>query len=120
MKFMLMIYDNAQSRELFFGPEGKELMAQMDALLGEIRESGELIYTDGLADPANTKTVRVRDGVPAVTDGPLAEAKEYFGGFMLLDCESTERAVDIATRFPMAPFTPLELRPLMEASGDEM
>jgi hypothetical protein len=120
VKYMLLIYDNDKSRELFLGPDGKDLMDEMRVLLGEITESGELVYTDGLSDPSNTKTVRVRDGAPVVTDGPLAEAKEYFGGYMVVDCETEERAIEIATRFPGTRFTPVEVRPLMGDSGDEM
>jgi hypothetical protein len=118
MKFLMMIYDNAQSRETFMGPDGKELMAEMGALLSELEESGELLDTNALADPSNTKTIKLVDGVPAVTDGPLAEAKEHFGGYMLLECESLDRATDIALRFPGARFTPLEVRPLMGDGGD--
>jgi hypothetical protein len=117
---MLLIYDHADTRARFMGPEGEALMAEMDALLGELKESGELLSTDGLADPSNTKTVRVRDGVPAVTDGPLAEAKEHFGGYLIVDCETPERAVEIAVRFPSSRFHPLEVRPIMDTSGAEM
>jgi hypothetical protein len=120
MKYMLLIYDSAETRARFMGPEGTALMAEMDELLGELTESGELLSTHGLADPANTKTVRVRDGVPAVTDGPLAEAKEHFGGYLIVECETPERAVEIAVRFPASQFHPLEVRPIMEPSGEEM
>ena len=34
----------------------------------------------------------MRDGVPVVTDGPFAEAKEHFGGYLIVDCETLERA----------------------------
>src|SRR3954471_16681836 len=98
MKFMIMIYDNATTRETFLGPEGKELMAEMDALMAELKASGELIGANALADPSNTKTIKLVDGAPAVTDGPLAEAKEHFGGYLLLECESVERATEIALR----------------------
>jgi hypothetical protein len=34
-----------------------------------IRESGEMIGTEALADPSQSSVVRVRDGEPVVTDG---------------------------------------------------
>src|SRR5215210_5895848 len=92
MKYMLLIYDNPDTRQMMSGEGGKELGAQMDALMAELTESGELVGGEALADPSNTKTVRPRDGVPAITDGPLAEAKEHFGGYLIVDCESVERA----------------------------
>ena len=120
MKYLLMIYDNPETRELFFSDEGKSLMAEMETLMNELRESGELVSTEALADPPNTRTVRPRNGVPIVTDGPLAEAKEHFGGYLILDCESMERAVDVASRWPSARFAPLEVRPIMDIGGVEM
>jgi hypothetical protein len=85
-----------------------------------LTESGELIATEGLADPSHTRTVRVQDGLPVVTDGPLAEAKEHFGGYLLVDCESVERAIAIAARWPNARFCAMEVRPLMDPGGTEL
>ena len=120
MKYMLLIYDNAKTRETFLGEEGEELMAEVDAIMKELTESGELVGGEALADPSNTKTIRLVDGAPAITDGPFAEAKEHLGGYLIVDCESAERAADIARRWPSARFTPLEVRPLMDAAGAEM
>ena len=120
MKYMLLIYDNPDTREVFNGAGGAELREQMDALMAEITESGELVDGQALADPAQTKSVRARDGVPAVTDGPLAEAKEHFGGYLIVDCESVERAAEIAARWPNASFAAMEVRPLMEQGGDDV
>jgi hypothetical protein len=120
MKYMIMIYDNAQTREHFTGPDGKELMAEVEAIMAELTESGELIGGEALADPSQTKSIRLVDGVPAITDGPLAEAKEHFGGYLMVECESFERAAEIARRWPSSRHTPLEVRPLMTNDGAEM
>jgi hypothetical protein len=120
VKYILLIYDNANTRETFLGEEGEELMAEVDAIMKELTESGELVGGEALADPSNTKTIRVVDGVPAITDGPFAEAKEHLGGYLIVDCESAERAAEIALRWPSARFTPLEVRPLMDTAGAEM
>ena len=120
MKYIVLIYDNANTRETFFGEQGEELMAEVNAIMKELTDSGELVGGEALADPSNTKTIRLVDGAPAITDGPFAEAKEHLGGYLILDCESVERAAEIARRWPSARFTPLEVRPLMDASGAEM
>jgi hypothetical protein len=120
MKYILLIYDNADTRGRFLGEEGAELMAEVDAVMKELTESGELVGGEALADPSNTKTVRVNDGVPAVTDGPFAEAKEHLGGYLIVECESVERATEIAARWPSTRFTPMEVRPLMDTAGAEM
>jgi hypothetical protein len=119
VKYMLLIYDHPDTRKLFTSPEGADLRAEVDAIVKELTDSGELVDGEGLADPSNTKTVRVRDGAPAVTDGPFMEAKEHFGGYLIVDCENPERATDIALRWPNARFTAVEVRPLMGASGAE-
>jgi hypothetical protein len=120
MRYMLLLYDNVDTRDAFFGPGSESLGAEVDALLKELEESGELVATDPLADPAQTKTVRPTGAAPVVTDGPLAEAKEHFGGYLIVDCESTDRAVEIATRWPSSRFAPLEVRPIMDVGGGEM
>ena len=120
MKYMLLIYDNPRTREAFFGAEGKALMADMDTLMQELTVSGELIGGEALADPSQTKTVRIRDGATVITDGPFAEAKEHLGGYLIVECERPERATAIAARWPNAKFCALEVRPLMEQSGGEL
>jgi hypothetical protein len=75
---------------------------------------------EALADPALTKHVRGREGVPVITDGPYLEAKEQLAGYFVVDCESPERAAEIAARFPDARFAAVEVRPIMDMSGQEM
>ena len=116
MKYMLLIYDNPDTREAI----SEEMMGEMRALMEEITESGELVGTEALADPSNTKTVRVHEGVPVVTDGPFAEAKEHLGGYLILDCEGLERVTEIAARWPNARFCAMEVRPIMDQGGTEM
>jgi hypothetical protein len=100
--------------------ERAELTSQAQGLHKEITESGELIVGAALADPVNTRTVRVRDGVPATTDGPFIEAKEQLAGYFVVDCDSPERAAEIAARFPDARFAAVEVHPIMDMSGQEI
>ncbi len=118
MKYMLLIYDNPDTRDVFFGEHGVELMAEVDAIMRELTESGELVGGQALADPSNSKTVRIREGVPAITDGPYAESKEQMGGYLIVECESEERAVEIALRWPNSRFGAMEVRPIMDTSGE--
>ena len=55
MKYMLLIYDNADTRDALAGEAGAALMREMDALMQELTESGELIGGEALAEPANTQ-----------------------------------------------------------------
>ena len=56
----------------------------------------------------------VRDGQVVTSDGPYAESKELLAGFFLLDCESLDRAVEIAARPPEAELGLIEVRPVRD------
>ena len=95
-------------------------MSDVDTIMSELSASGEWLGGEGLAHASQSRTVRVRDGVPAITDGPYLEAKEHLVGYCLIECESVERAIDIATRWPDARYWAVEVRPLMHQAGTEM
>lgn len=120
MKYMLLIHNNPATYEAWTEEERAALFGEVDVIMKELTDSGELLGGEALADASQTKTVRVRNGAPVVTDGPLAEAKEQFAGYLLVECESTDRAVEIAARWPDARHFAMEVRPLMDASGAEM
>ncbi|GAA1557606.1 hypothetical protein GCM10009789_08750 [Kribbella sancticallisti] len=88
------------------------LSAQLEKLLAELSERGELVVAEPLAAPSRTKVVRVRDGVRATTDGPYSEAKEQLAGVFIVDVDSPERAEEIAARIPEAEYFGVELRPI--------
>jgi hypothetical protein len=120
VKYILLIYQNPATWETFSEEERNRVMADVGDIMGELEQSGEWVGGEALADPSNTRTVRVRDGVPAVTDGPFVEAKEQLAGYCIVECESPERAIEIAARWPDARYWAMEVRPLMEAAGEEM
>jgi len=117
---MLLIYNNPATFDSLSEEERDGLMGEVDALMTELTESGEWVGGEALADSSRTRTVRVRGGVPAVTDGPYAEAKEQLAGYCMVDCESPERAIEIAARWPDARFWAMEVRPVMDTAGTEM
>jgi hypothetical protein len=120
VKYMLLIYNNPATYEALPEDERDALFGQVDKLMGELAESGEWIAGEALADASTAKTVRVRDGVPVTSDGPFVEAKEQFAGYLMVDCETAERAVEIAASWPDAKYFAMEVRPLMDQSGAEM
>jgi len=121
MKYIALVYSNPGAFEALSQTERDELMTKADAYLKEFSGSGELLSGGvALADPSTGKTVRLRNGVPAITDGPFAEAKEQLAGYYLLDCESLVRATEIVTHDPAALFWAVEVRPIMDTGGSEM
>jgi hypothetical protein len=121
MKYMLLIYNNAATLEALPEDEKTALFGEVDAVMAELRESGELVGGEALAHPSTAKTVRMQGGAVAATDGPFAEAKEQFAGYLALDCETEERALEIALRWPDPKYGgAVELRAVMQQSGTEM
>lgn len=106
MRYMLLIYRNPADR---VAPSRRELT-----------ESGEWIAGAGLAPPAASRTVRVRGGVPVVTDGPLPGSGAELAGYVLVECDTVERAVEIAARWPDARDQTVEVRPVMRDSAEEI
>ena len=49
-------------------------------------------------------------GRPTLVDGPYAEAKEFIGGYFLLDCATRDQALEIAARCPAAEWCSVEVR----------
>ena len=112
MKYVLMIYANEQTWAGLGPDEWTKAIAAQEAFNAEHFASGELLGAFGLADAGRAKVVRVREGTPAVTDGPYLEAKEYLASYYLLDVESEQRALDIAARMPFAAFRGVEVWPI--------
>jgi hypothetical protein len=119
MKFLIGLHINPTVLDALTDEEKTALGAGHGAFIEALKESGELILTQALADPSQAAVVSVRNGQPAVTDGPFLESKEYLGGFYLIDCESKERAIELAAQIPDAAIAGLgvEVRQVMFSDG---
>lgn len=132
MKYMLMMHAKRGKGDWDVSnwpPEA--IKAHIDFMMRlnqELNESGELVGAEGLAGPGEARVVRAAEaGAPAVTDGPFPEAKEFLAGFWIVDCESAERAYEIAGRVSAAPgpggaplIIPVEVRQVMSAPDPEV
>ncbi|MDB5039799.1 MAG: hypothetical protein JWN27_525 [Candidatus Eremiobacteraeota bacterium] len=123
MKYLILIHSNAASLKVWEGlsdAQRVELGRAHFALTDELAASGELIVSEGLADPSLAKRVSVRAGRTMTTDGPFAEVKEHLAGFYLVECESIERAIEHAARMPDAATGAVEVRPVLDLRGLEL
>ncbi|HSK91174.1 MAG TPA: YciI family protein [Euzebyales bacterium] len=93
--------------------------------------SAHVQYTHDFAARLEGRRVRRRSGAvpgghgeerPPVTDGPFAETKDLIAGWMVIDVESYERALELASVLSAAPGARgkpihewLEVRPLLAA-----
>ena len=84
----------------------EEVTAHLDyyrALHRELVESGELVESEVLAPPNLAKIVTSDGTAPVVTDGPFQEFKEWVAGYQIVDVESEERALEIASKISAVP-----------------
>jgi hypothetical protein len=121
MKFLLIMHMNPQIWEALTDAEREEVMSGHGDFIDTVRGSGEMIGTVALGAPADSAVVRVRDGVPAVSDGPYLEAKEFLAGYYLVECADRERALELAAMIPDAkvPGLGVEVRPVVFSAGPD-
>jgi hypothetical protein len=117
VKYMLLIYSNPVTWNSLSEAERTQMMSDVETIMKELTDTGEWVGGAALADPSHTRTIRVRAGAPAVTDGPYIEAKEHLAGYCVIECDTFARAADIAARWPDARYTGVELRPIMDSTG---
>lgn len=119
MKFLISMHIDPAVMDALTDEEKAAIGQGHGAFIEEIKESGELVTTQALVDPSQAAVVAVRDGSPVVTDGPFLEAKEFLGGFYLVDCEDRERAIELALKIPDAAVEGLgvEVRQVMFFDG---
>ncbi|GAB3605902.1 YciI family protein [Conyzicola nivalis] len=112
MKYMIAMFGSAEEMGATKTPEWiGEMIQFMIAIDGRLRDSGEMVYNEGLADPSQAKVVRLENGQPVATDGPFAEAKESIIGFWVVDVASEERALELCAEI-VAWSDVVELRPV--------
>ena len=83
--------------------------------------TGELVDSRALS-PEGTFVRYDGEGRPPVTDGPFAETKDLIAGWLIIDVDSYERALEVAGAYSAAPgpggkpiYEWLELRPFLGA-----
>jgi hypothetical protein len=120
MKYMLLIYGNEATWAAFPAEQADAVFRETDMLNRELLSTGELVGAYGLANLDSAKMVRAAGGVPAVTDGPFLESKEHLASFTILECDSLDRALEIAARNPASRYVGVEVRLLTHEAPLEM
>jgi len=119
VKYALLLNNDAADvqRSQAMSPEEAEAAraAEMPKWIALFERMGER-YLSGveLEDPAQAKTVRVRDGETIVTDGPYAETRELVGGLVLVECADLDEAIQLAESVPLVSRGSVEIRPIAE------
>jgi hypothetical protein len=117
MKYMLLIHQGSTPLP---GSEEWESLSEDErgAVYGAYRAINE---TPGVSpgvqmqSPETATTVRVKDGETLTTDGPFVETKEALGGYLFLEADDLDAAIELASLVPAAKMGgAVEVRPLVE------
>jgi hypothetical protein len=113
MKYMILVNASQRDYDAMAGKPGGEsgwtpadfaAMGEfMESFSKDLAESGELVDTRGLTAPAHARRIQLQDGAPVVTDGPYSEAEEVLAGYWIAECDSFDRATQIAARLADTP-----------------
>ena len=137
MKYMIMMSGSQQDYDMLAGkstdspawsPEDLAAMHNfMESWNNDLVESGEFVDAQGLAAPVHARRIQLQNGVPVVTDGPYPETQEVLAGYTIVECDSFDRATEIAARLANTPHPEhatlshewyVDVRPILEGIGD--
>ncbi|UTA69742.1 YciI family protein [Emticicia sp. 21SJ11W-3] len=111
-KFMLIFRNEIEVEHMYqnFSPE--QMQAELEkwtVWIGGIAAQGKLVATDALQPVGKI----VKGSAHLVTDGPYTESKEIVSGFLLLNAESMEEAIELSKGCPMYEYdSVVEIRPI--------
>ena len=99
MKYALLIYSTPEVREHLRRTSSSRSSREYE------RSSMNPAFSTGmqLQGTESATTVRVQDGEALLSDGPFVDAKEYIGGFYLLEADDLDAATALAARVPGGP-----------------
>lgn len=113
MKYMIMLMGSQRDYDVLTGKAtdrpawSAEEVAALHEFMGkwnnDLVASGEFVDARGLSAPVHARRVSTKDGVPVVTDGPYPETQEVLAGYTIVECESFDRASEIATQLVNTP-----------------
>src|SRR4029453_6738440 len=135
MKYIILTYASQQDYDAMTGratakpawsaEEFAAMGAFMEAFNQDLVESGELVETRALSAPVHTRRVQLQQGAPVVTEGPYAETYEVLAGYWIVECDSFDRATEIAARLAACPapdgvaeMAVADVRPIAESRAD--
>jgi hypothetical protein len=117
MRFLCLGYLNMEQFDAAPEDVKNEILSNCFAQVKTMRATGKVIEEEGLQHYRTSKAIRSRGGKRSVTDGPFIETKEQLGSHFVIEADSIEEAVEIASLHPAATFGEeygfgIEVRPI--------
>jgi hypothetical protein len=114
MQYLMLIYEAEADWNAVAEADKQKIYKQYMDLVEDLKKNGDKYKGGHQLQPISTaRTVRMRNGKKAVTDGPFAETKEQLGGYFLIEAKDLDEALAIAARIPGAQLGSIEVRPVV-------
>ncbi|ANN56230.1 dehydrogenase [Mesorhizobium sp. SEMIA 3007] len=117
MKYVCLVYGEEKDLYALTVERGAKLDADSLAYDRSLDQEGKLIIAQALQSVRTSKSVRRREGKRLVTDGPFAETKEQLLGFVMVEADTLDEALDIAAGIPLAELGTVEVRAIYTIPG---
>ncbi|CAB3722414.1 hypothetical protein LMG22037_04885 [Paraburkholderia phenoliruptrix] len=102
MKYLGLAYFTPEQFAALAPEDVKALVSQCPALDEKMRATGKVLISASLGDVESWRTLRPRNGKTHVTDGPYTESKEVVGGLFVIEADTRDEALRIASMHPAA------------------
>ncbi|MEV6829310.1 YciI family protein [Amycolatopsis sp. NPDC051102] len=110
MRYLLTLHMNPTLWATLTDDQKNAVYEGHGAFIKLVTDSGEMVETKALAEPAETRTVQVKDGQAEVKTGPFVESDAFLCGYYVVDVAGEGRAVELAAMIPDAAYTAVEVR----------
>lgn len=119
MKYLCMVLVDEKKLDALSESEAQTLDDDSLAYDDTLRKGGHLITAQALESVSTATIVRVRGGKVSVTDGPFAETNEQIGGFLLIEAQDLNEAIQLAAKVPVIRLGAIEIRPIKELTSSK-
>ncbi|RUZ76478.1 YciI family protein [Mesorhizobium sp. M7A.F.Ca.US.006.01.1.1] len=117
MKYVCLVYGEEKDLHAMSPARLAKLDADSMAHDRSLDQRGMLIVAQALQSVKTSKTVRRRQGKRLITDGPFAETKEQLLGFVMIEADNLDQALEIAGEIPLAEIGTIEVRAIYNVPG---
>lgn len=102
MKYLGLAYFTPDKFAAMSPGDVEALVSQCPALDEKMRATGKVLVSASLGDMEGWRTLRPQAGKTQVSDGPYTESKEVVGGLFIIEADSHDEALRIASMHPAA------------------
>ena len=112
MKYLCLVFYDEKNLNALSATDLQALDNESPAYDETLRKRGHFIAAQALESVQAATTVRVRNGKVSITDGPFAETNEQIGGFILIEAQDLNEAIQLAAKMPPIRLGGVEVRPI--------